>query len=689
MLAMDLLWGSFFQEIGKNEYGEYCKMHDLMHDLAVSVARKEGTIVNVKEKENIADQTRHVSIGFALDSVRDVPSSLLKANKLRTFLWPKDRYGPGIQIDKIVYDSLVSSFNCSRVLDLSHLCNERLSNSIGLLKHLRYLDLSWNDRIEVLPHSITRLVNLQTLNLTFCNRLRELPGDIIKLRNLGHLYLYCCNSLSHMPHGLGQLTSRGCPSKSKPSGGISELRDLNNLGGRLFIEGLEQLRCNTGEVMAANLRAKQLDFLSLGWKRVVSDSGGGADKDKMILDGLQPSQNIKRLDISGYGDLPLSSWVCSLSNLVTLKIISCQHLRHLPPLRLLHHVQLISLQNLRSLEYIDSNSSDEYHLRDSISSKFFPSLRDLDLINLPNLMGWWRTTGAETDQEHQQQCPLFLLSFPCLETLYIRSCPNLTSMPPYPSVEELTFNEVSDKLLRQWFMLPTPTTKPGSQASTSSSGSPVPGLRALQIGRMNTFEYFPVEVLHRLTSLDKLTLNDNPSLRSLSGVLKHLNALRYLKVESCEELDLLNGENGDYGMQWKQLRGLQDLILMDLPKLESLPEGLQHLTNLRRLVLMNCSHFTSFPEWIGNLEASLEEITIASCPSLRSLPEGMRHLKSLQKLKITNCLYLNERCQREEGADWPKIAHIPEVTDELDGQESTIPFHIRSGRRCLVVIPPK
>ncbi|KAJ7982736.1 Disease resistance protein [Quillaja saponaria] len=52
---MDLLWGSFFQEIGKNEYGEigYCKMHDLMHDLAVSVARKEGTIVNVKEKENM------------------------------------------------------------------------------------------------------------------------------------------------------------------------------------------------------------------------------------------------------------------------------------------------------------------------------------------------------------------------------------------------------------------------------------------------------------------------------------------------------------------------------------------------------------------------------------------------------------------------------------------------------------
>ncbi|KAJ7982739.1 LRR domain containing protein [Quillaja saponaria] len=233
-------------------------------------------------------------------------------------------------------------------------------------------------------------------------------------------------------------------------------------------------------------------------------------------------------------------------------------------------------------------------------------------------------------------------------------------MPPYPSVEKLTF-AASDKILQQWFMQPMPTKKPGSQASTSSSGSPVPRLRSLRIESMNTFEYFPIEGLHRLTSLENLTLCNNPRLRSLSGVLKHLNALRYLRVEFCEELDLLNGENGDCGMQWKELRGLENLILTDFPKLESLPEGLQHLTNLRRLVLMKCSHFTSFPKWIGNLETSLEEITIASCPSLRSLPEGMRHLKSLQKLKIADCLYLKERCQREQGADWPKIASYSRV----------------------------
>ncbi|KAJ7982735.1 NBS-LRR resistance protein [Quillaja saponaria] len=475
-----------------------------------------------------------------------------------------------------------------------------------------------------------------------------------------------------MPHGLGQLTSlqtltdfvideNKSKKKSKPSGGISELGGLNNLGGRLFIQGLEQLRGNTGEAEAANLLAKQLDSLILFWDEMIER--GGIDKDKKILDGLQPSQNIKSLEIYGYGGSPLSSWVSSLSNLVTLEIFSCQHLHHLPSLLLLHHVQWICLQDLMSLEYIDSNSSDEYHLRDSISSEFFPSLRNLQLLNLPNLKGWWRTTGVETDQEHQQQSHRFL----CLHELRIISCPSLTSMLPYPSVEKLTFI-ASDNILQQWFMQPIPTMKPGSQATTSSSGSPVLGLRSLEIESMNTFVYFPVEGLHRLTSLEKLTLRENPRLRSLSGVLKHLNALRSLKIESCEELDLLNGEDGDYVMQWKELRGLENLILTDLPKLQSLPDGLQHLTNLRRLVLMKCSHFTSFPEWIGNLETSLKEITISSCPSLRSLPEGMRHLKSLQKLKIADCLYLNERCrQREQGAD-----HIPTFIDELDGRESFI-----------------
>jgi Leucine-rich repeat (LRR) protein len=84
---------------------------------------------------------------------------------------------------------------------------DRLQNlsSIGELKHLRYLDLSENQRMEKLPNSITRLQNLQTLKLSYCRSLKELPRDIKKLVNLRYLEING-SGLTYMPVGLGQLT---------------------------------------------------------------------------------------------------------------------------------------------------------------------------------------------------------------------------------------------------------------------------------------------------------------------------------------------------------------------------------------------------------------------------------------------------------------------------------------------------
>ncbi|GLT54165.1 hypothetical protein SLA2020_273870 [Shorea laevis] len=59
---MDLLWRSFFQETEKDEFGNIidCKMHDLMHDLAILVAGSLITSLDDK-KRNIDEKTRHVS----------------------------------------------------------------------------------------------------------------------------------------------------------------------------------------------------------------------------------------------------------------------------------------------------------------------------------------------------------------------------------------------------------------------------------------------------------------------------------------------------------------------------------------------------------------------------------------------------------------------------------------------------
>ncbi|KAK9938836.1 hypothetical protein M0R45_015554 [Rubus argutus] len=59
---------------------------------------------------------------------------------------------------------------------------------------------------------------------------------------------------------------------------------------------------------------------------------------------------------------------------------------------------------------------------------------------------------------------------------------------------------------------------------------------------------------------------------------------------------------------------------------------------------------------------SLRSLEIHDCPELESFPEGGLPRK-LETLEITSCgklvETLKQRCEKDKGEDWPKIAHIP------------------------------
>jgi Leucine-rich repeat (LRR) protein len=728
---MDLLWRSFFQEARTDNFGDinYCKMHDLMHDLAISVA---GSLITTLDnmKRNLHEKTRHISVVDYYDfDASSITTSLCKASSIRTFLCNPTsfftRLSPSTVVNFLDCEAIFSSSKFLRVLDLHernhellprsigklmHLryldlsdnenlkklpnCIIRLQNlqtlklrscknlelpsSIGELKHLRYLDLSWNKNLKKLPNSMSRLLNLQTLELLNCGKLEELPRDMKELVNLRHLKMQGCGRLTYMPRGLGLLTNLQTLSKfvvhedpfSPHSSGLKELKGLNNLRGYLDIENLRHGNDGASECKEANLKAKQhLHGLSLRWSTEggVNASDVNVDDEKVLLEVLQPHPNLKKLCLKDNWGSRFPSWLLSLTNLVEFQLHRCTKCQYLPPLSQLSSLKVLVLSKMDAMEHIsDSGDNNEF------SSSFFPSLKEIRLENCPNLKGWWRRRDSSMEVNSDSHNSIentenpLLPSFPCLSRLQIENCP-ISSMPTFPHLEELSLYGTSLKPLQQTMMMnmgaPQSST---STAKASSSSTPLSKLKSIYLGFIEDLETLPEEWLKNLTSLKSLMIRGCNRLNSLSQGIQHLGALQDLDLDECAELELANVEDE---MQWQGLKSLLSLSFSCLPKLVSLPLGLQHGTTLQKLLISDCENLTAIPEWIRNC-TSLQVLEIYGCSSLTSLPEGMRSLTSLQRLKIKNSPNLLQRCEREAGEDWPKIAHIPEL--ELQYTDSGI-----------------
>ena len=720
----DLFWRSFFDEI-KDAHGvlKY-KMHDLMHNLANLVAGAECKLVDCEGK-NIDEKIRHVSCPFSINSsLIETFISQAKAKKIRTFLltFGEDLSG---SLDESMLDTLILSFKSVRALDLHGLKITRVPNSVEKLKHLRYLDLSWNESINTLPDAITRLWNLQTLKLKSCRNLKQLPKDIKELVNLQHLDNSGCYGLSHMPYGLGQMTwfqtlklfvvSKDLRTISRRIGRLEELNKLNSLKGTIEIAHLELLLDANSESKAANLREKRhLEKLILRWDEIGNLK---VDDDDKSLEGLQPNKNLKFLTVYGYGGVTFSSWISSLTNLVNLMLHTCKRCRYLPQLSQLSSLEHLSLENMYDLEYIS----------DSEIIEVPASLKSLKIKGCPELKGWWRrrdfvgevnnkndnvvaTTSTIMPYHLQHQhhpLALSLPSFRCLSSLSIYDCPYLTSMPLFPYLEEsLILRDVDMEPLRQTMAMASSLTS----SSSSSLFYPLSKLKSMCLMNIRDMTDLSDEWVLNLKSLKCLEICDCPGLTSLSQVT-NITSLEELWVVNCEKFDPLSNMDDD-GMEWRHLNCLQSLTFESLPKLKSLPAGLQHVTILQKLVISGCPNLVTLPEWISKLTSlerlgidgypnltslpngisclkslrwliiagflnlmtfpewisnltSLEQLQILRCPKLTSLPTGMSHLTSLQMLRIVDCPHLEKNCEEETGVDWLKISHVPTFSNQL------------------------
>ncbi|KAH7528975.1 hypothetical protein FEM48_Zijuj05G0134500 [Ziziphus jujuba var. spinosa] len=172
-----------------------------------------------------------------------------------------------------------------------------------------------------------------------------------------------------------------------------------------------------------------------------------------MVDGcedLVPHPNIKVLKlIAPYVGVGLLNCISSLHNLVEFELWGHKECRYVAALSHLPNLKVVHIRNLPVVEYISMEKYD--NIVEGSSSPFFPSLQSLWLDDMPNLKGWWKVDD-DVDVENKRTLPFF----PCLSQLSISDCPDLTSMPPFPFLQEsLHLEDTSIKVLQETLMLET------------------------------------------------------------------------------------------------------------------------------------------------------------------------------------------------------------------------------------------
>ncbi|KAI5342713.1 hypothetical protein L3X38_010589 [Prunus dulcis] len=695
----ELLARSLFQKSSKSGF----TMHDLINDLAMFMCKAFCLRLEGGESHYV-EKVRHFS--YAMERFDAAPKfkPLHRAKFMRTFLPILLNFFSISYVTEKVLQELLPSLRCLRVLSLSRYHNVTvLPDSIANLIHLRYLDLSCTS-IERLPGVLCNLYNLQTLLLSNCSLLLELPADIRKLINLQKLTLGGCSSLNKLPAGMKELTNlhhldvSGTKIEEMPvqmgrlkslrtltafvvgkstGSGIRELREFPQLRGKLSILKLQNV-VDARDALHANMKHKKdLKELEFSWGAEDADD---SQKEKDVLDKLQPCVNLEKLTIKFYGGTNFPNWLgdSSFSNIRVMHLSDCSYCWLLPPVGRLPALKELCIKRMKSLRTIGI----EFYGRDgAYLTQPFRSLEKLEFREMPEWQEWvpsGSASGGEYGPDFPRlqelilnQCPKFRGSLPCelpcLKNLTVYGCEVLhdgrattttTNSLNYKSLEELDIRGGCQTLLSllETKLLPNcnrlqrltlwncPTL-----SSFPKDGLPTT-LTLLYINNCRKLEFPPHEMLAKLTSLDNLCIqNSCDSMRSFPlGIFPKLTTLGIHDCENLESFSLIEEEGAV-----ENLSHLNSLQVYNCPKmvcfhegelptpnlscflvcgcknLKSLPERLHTLTALRSLSIWNLPNLESFAE-DGGLPPNLREVSIMNCKRLRASSVGLQALDSLR-----------------------------------------------------------
>ncbi|RXI03833.1 hypothetical protein DVH24_038107 [Malus domestica] len=565
-------------------------------------------------------------------------------------LTPYEKMGDKVYLSNKVQDDFLPTQKYLRVISLSRYQNiTHLPDSIGNHIHLRYIDLSYT-AIRRLPDTVCTLYNLQTLLLLGCFFLVELPANMGKLIHLRHLDIGGTD-IKKMPIKKPENTTAFVLGKSTGSS-IGELRELSHLGGKISILNLQNV---IGAIDPLLKDKKDLNEVELAWVPNVSDD---SVKKRYVLERLQPSVNLVKLTIRGYGGISFPNWVgdSSFSNLQVMRLIDCDNCSSLPPVGQLPALKELYVEGMKSvvsvgvdlyggnqtfqsLEKLEFSSMPEWEewLPSPSGGEIpdFPRLKELKLSQCPKLRGNLPTHLPSLKTLDVSFCEVLHVNRASntlnteslrgsLEKLTVNKCPGLSllleSTETLLSLQMLDIKYVDIKWLPQ--MVPNSNrlqslTLGGcsSLLSFPTNGLPTT-LTSLRIDDCRKLEFLSREMMAKLTSLQSLYLSYScDSLRSFPlGIFPKLSSLQ---IRVCGNLESLSVEGGAD----ENLSPLNSLSIWHCRNLVSFPDGGLPTPNLTLFDVNNCANLKLLPDRMHTLTA-LQRLAISSLPNVVSFAQG-------------------------------------------------------------------